>query len=227
MPSPNPNWQPGTKVQAPPGNFVDIDFAKLSQVDAYKLLIGGVIPRPIAFVSTISASGVGNLAPFSFFNAVSSDPPCLMLAMSKKSSGELKDTLRNILETKQFVVNSANEWLIEPLVYCAAEYPHGVDEMKLVGLSPVSSNKVRPARVAEAALQFECELYKTVEIGDGGPGSTTIVFGKIVFAHAHEGVYQGGKIVATEYRPVGRLGGFNYAKLGEIFSIPVPEVKRT
>lgn len=224
--SPNPNWKPGTQVQVPPGAFVELDFSKLSQVEAYKLLIGGVIPRPIAFVSTISAAGEGNLAPFSFFNAVSSAPPCVMISLSRKSNGELKDTLRNILETKQFVVCSANEWLIEPLVYCAAEFPHGVNEMKLVGLSALASTKVKPPRVAESALQFECELYKSVEIGDGGPGSTTVIFGQVLCAHAHEKVYQNGKINPAEYKPIGRLGGFNYAKLGEIFSIPVPDASK-
>jgi flavin reductase (DIM6/NTAB) family NADH-FMN oxidoreductase RutF len=204
--------------------MLEVDISAISQRDAYKLLIGAVVPRPIAFVSTVNKNGVGNLAPFSFFNGVGSNPLCVMLSISRKEGGEKKDTLRNIEETKQFVVNSANEWLIEPLVHCAGAYPYGVDEMALVGLTPEPSTKVKPPRVKESAVQFECELYKSVEIGDGSPGSTTVVFGKVLHAHVHSTIYKDGRIDFSKYRTVGRLGGFSYGRIAETFDIPVPNV---
>ena len=224
MPSPNPTWKPGDKIETPAGQMLTVDPSVIPARDMYKLIIGAVVPRPIAFVSTIGKDGTGNLAPYSFFNGVSSNPPCLMISVSYKEDRSKKDTLRNIEETGQFVVNSANEWLIEPLVHCAGAYPYGVDEMSLVGLTPEPSTRVRPPRVKESAVAFECETYKTVEIGDGSPGSTTIIFGKIVFVHAHSSVYKNGRIDFSAYRPVGRLGGFGYGKITETFDIPVPIV---
>lgn len=224
MPSPNPSWKPGDKIAAPAGKMLDLDPATLSPKDIYKLIIGAIVPRPIAFVSTVSAAGVGNLAPFSFFNGISSNPACVMIAVSRKEDGSKKDTLRNIEETKQFVVNSANEWLIEPLVHCAGVYPYGVDEMNLVGLTPEPSVKVKPARVKESSFQMECALYKALEIGDGSAGSTTVVFGKILYMHAHESIYKDGKILFSEHRAIGRLGGFSYGRIAETFDIPVPKV---
>lgn len=224
MPSPNPSWKPGEKINFPSGEYAVIDPSVLPAKEIYKLLIGAIVPRPIAFVSTVSASGVGNLAPFSFFNGISSNPPCLMISVSRKDDGSKKDTLRNIEETGQFVVNSANEWLIEPLVHCAGAYPYGVDEMSIVGLTPMPSVRVRPPRVRESAVQFECETYKTVEIGDGSPGSTTVIFGRILLAHAHSTVYKNGRIDFSAYRTIGRLGGFGYGRVLETFDIPIPKV---
>lgn len=224
MSSPNPSWKPGDAIHAPAGETLELDPTQISQKDAYKLLIGAVVPRPIAFVSTISAAGKGNLAPFSFFNAVSSNPPCVIIAISKNEDRDKKDTLRNIEETKQFVVNSANEWLIEPLVHCAATFPYGVDEMNVVGLTPEPSKKVKPARVKESAVSFECELFNSIQIGDGGPGSTTLVVGKVVYIHVSSSVYQNGRILFPEYKAIGRLGGSSYGKITEIFDIPVPQL---
>lgn len=223
--SPNPNWKPGDKIPAPTGTMVELDPASMPVREVYKLLIGGIVPRPIAFVSTLSPSGVGNLAPFSFFNGVSSNPPCVVVSVARKEDGSKKDTLRNIEERKQFVVNSANEWLIEPLVHCAGAYPYGVDEMSLVGLTPEASTRVAPPRVKESALQLECELYDTLEIGDGSAGSTTLVVGKIVLAHIHSAIYKNGRIDMGGYKPIGRLGGASYGRIADIFDLPIPDVK--
>ncbi|NDC37807.1 MAG: flavin reductase family protein [Proteobacteria bacterium] len=144
--------------------------------------------------------------------------------IAHKSSGEIKDTLRNIQETKQFVVNSANEWLIEPLVHCAASYPYGVSEFEKVGLTAQPSVKVAPPRVKEAAVQFECELYKLVDIGDGSPGSTVVVFGRIVLAHIDKQAYQNGRVDYSRIAPIARLGGVSYAKVKDLFDLPVPPV---
>ncbi|MCO6429438.1 MAG: flavin reductase family protein [Deltaproteobacteria bacterium] len=224
MTSPNPDWKPGQKIEAPGGDLISFSPAEKDVASIYKFLIGSVVPRPIAFVSTISKDGVSNLAPFSFFNALSSNPPCVMISISARPGGEYKDTLRNIEETKEFVVNSANRWLLEPLVHCAAEYPYGVSEFEKAGLTAIASEKVKPQRVKESAVQLECELYQTVKIGDGSPGSSTLVIGKIVMFHVLDRIYQDGKINLEELKPIARLGGVNYCSVGEIFGIPIPKV---
>jgi flavin reductase (DIM6/NTAB) family NADH-FMN oxidoreductase RutF len=224
MTSPNPSWKPGDKLTPPFEEMVDLDPDLMTAPELYKIIIGCIVPRPIAFVSTINGKGEGNLAPYSFFNGVSSNPPCVMLSVARKSSGEKKDTLRNIEETGEFVVNSSNSWLVEPLVHTAAEFPHGVDEMKVVGLTPLASTKVRPPRVKESAWQFECVTYKLVEVGDGSPGSSVVVIGKIVAAHVSKQAYQNGRIVLESIDPVARVGGFGYMSAGVRFDIPVPKI---
>ncbi|MCB0351865.1 MAG: flavin reductase family protein [Bdellovibrionales bacterium] len=225
MTSPNPSWKPGDTVESPVGEMVEIDPASVSATDMYKLIIGSIVPRPIAFVSTQSPDGQDNLAPYSFFNGVSSNPPCLMISVGTPRPDFQKDTLRNIEATNEFVVNSANEWLIEPLVHSAGEFPYGVSEMSEVGLTPLDSVKVGPKRVKESAVQMECRLLKTVQIGDGSPGSSTVVFGEIVFVHVDKNCYKDGKIIFDNYRNIGRLGGFGYGKISETFEIPVPKIR--
>lgn len=224
MPSPNPDWTPGTAINSPVGEMVDLDPALLKTVDIYKLLIGSIIPRPIAFVSTMNSAGRGNLAPFSFFNAVSSKPACLMFSIGRRPDGSKKDTLLNIEETGQFVVNSTNSWLVEAASHCAAEYPYGVNEMEKVGLTPVSSFKVKPPRVRESALQFECEVYGKLEIGDGSAGSATVIVGQIVFAHVMKEAYRDGKLDHVLLSPAARLGGRRYTLIGETFELEIPKV---
>lgn len=218
------SWKPGNKIVAPNGAFVASDPNKASRADNYKLLINAIIPRPIAFVSTINKAGQVNLAPFSFFNAVASEPPTLMIAISRKRDGDKKDTLRNIEETGEFVVNLASDWLIDALVHCAAEYPYGVDEMQKVGLTPAPSLHVKPPRVKEAAVQFECSIIQTLTIGDAPATSTAVVFGKIVQYHVLDAVMLDGKISPQLLQPIGRLGGISYTKLGEVFDIAIPKV---
>lgn len=202
--------------------MVSLDFSEVSQRDRYKLLIGAVVPRPIALVSTVSREGVGNLAPFSFFNAISSDPPCLMISITRKSGGDKKDTLKNIEATGEFVVNTVSEWLIEPVNQCSAEYPYGVSEMEKVGLTPEASLLVCPPRVKESPVQMECKLHKTLEVGDGNPGSAVIVVGEIVAMHVWDAAYSNGRILLEKIAPVARLAGTSYAKVAEPFSIPRP-----
>jgi flavin reductase (DIM6/NTAB) family NADH-FMN oxidoreductase RutF len=207
-----------------PGHkLVTVDFAAVSGGVRYKLMAGAIVPRPIAFVSTISAAGVGNLAPFSFFNGVSSEPPCLVFSVTRKSNGDKKDTLRNIEETGSFVVNTVSEWMAGPMNETSADYPYGVDEMLKVGLTPLPSLKVKAFRVKEAAIQMECALEKVVEIGEGA-GSSSLVVGRILLMHAREDIYNEGKIDAAALRPVARLGGPHYGKLGELFELPRPKM---
>ena len=223
--SPRPDWKPGDRIASPVESWESIDPTEVDAHTMYKLIIGSVVPRPIAFVSTCSANGVGNLAPYSFFNGLSSNPPCVMISVGvSREGGQQKDTLRNILETKEFVVNSANEWMIEAVVHCAANYPYGVDEMKKVGLTPLPSQRVNPSRVKEAAVQLECRLYDTMQIGDGSPGSSTVVVGEIVMAHVFSDAYLQGRIDFDKIKSVARLGGFGYGKVTDLFDIPVPRV---
>ncbi len=218
------NWKPGDTIDSPVSKMVEIDPAQAAPRDMYKLIIGAVVPRPIAFISTMDESGVGNLAPYSFFNGVSSNPPCLAFSVGVPRPGAEKDTLRNVQETGEFVVNSANEWMIEAVVHCAADFPSETDEMESVGLTPLPSKLVRPRRVRESAVQLECKLHKAVPIGDGSPGSSTLVIGEIVLAHVSKHCYSDGRIDFEKYRAIGRLGGFGYGKVGEIFEIEVPKV---
>jgi flavin reductase (DIM6/NTAB) family NADH-FMN oxidoreductase RutF len=186
-------------------------------------MVGSIVPRPIAFVSTQSESGEGNLAPFSFFNGVSSNPPCLMFSVTKKPDGSIKDTLRNILQIKQFVVNTVSEWMAEPMNHCSGEFPYGVNEMEKAGLTPIPSKFVKPPRCKEAAVQFECELERVVEVGDG-LGSGTIVVGRIVLIHIHPKVYSQGHVLIDQLQPISRLAGNSYGRVNEIFDIKRPKI---
>ena len=224
MTSPNPTWKPGDKIDSPVREMVTVDPGAVTAHDFYKLMIGSIIPRPIALVSTLSKNGVGNLAPFSFFNGVSSNPPSLMISVSNRGPGQQKDTLRNILETGEFVVNTCSEWFAEAMVFTAGEFPYGVDEMQKVGLTAVPSQKVKPPRVKESPVHFECSLLKSIEIGEDSEGSTTVVFGRILLAHVYSEAYQAGRILAEKLKPISRLGGFGYSTLGTIFNLQPPKV---
>jgi flavin reductase (DIM6/NTAB) family NADH-FMN oxidoreductase RutF len=204
--------------------MVSLDASALSPQEIYRLLISTIIPRPIALISTCSSDGSQNLAPFSFFNGVSSNPATVMVSIAVRPDGGIKDTLRNILETREFVVNSANQWLIEPLVHTAGAFDYGVDEMKEAGLTGIASDVVRPLRVRESAAQFECTLYDSMKIGDGSAGSSTIVIGEIKKFHLAESVYQNGRVDQKTFQAVGRLGGISYTNLEREFEIPIPQI---
>jgi len=203
---------------------MELDLAKLSVAEAYKLLIGTIVPRPIAWVSTVSPDGVTNLAPFSFFNGVCSNPPSLLFCPVNHSDGREKDTLSNIRATKQFVVNIATEDLAMQVNQSSADYPSGVSEFKEVGLTPAVSIKVKAPRVAESPASFECELIQIVSVGPGGAGSGHVVIGKILYAHFDDRVYQNGKILVQELRPIARLGGPSYCPVRDIFDLPRPKL---
>jgi flavin reductase (DIM6/NTAB) family NADH-FMN oxidoreductase RutF len=202
--------------------ILTLDPLELGQKGIYKFLIGAIVPRPIAFISTCNSEGIGNLAPFSFFNGVSSNPPAIMVAITRKKGGAKKDTLRNIETNGEFVVNSVNQWIVEAMNQCSAEYPYGVDEMHKVGLTPIPSHLIKPARVLESAIQMECKLYKTMEIGDGSEGSSTIIVGTIEKVHIDSAIYKDGKIQIEKLQPISRLAGASYGKTCEIFELPRP-----
>jgi flavin reductase (DIM6/NTAB) family NADH-FMN oxidoreductase RutF len=207
-----------------PAKMTTIDLSALDSRDAYRLMIDCIVPRPIAFVSTVSPEGIGNLAPFSFFNGIGSAPPSLVFAAGRKRDGSKKDTLINVEATKQFVVNLVSEAMAEPMHQTSAAYPYGVDEMKKVGLTPLPSVRVKPARVKESPVQMECELYSTVDVGGEEPGSATLVIGKILLIHVTNSAYKNGRVDVEKIQPLSRLGGDSYARVSGIFDIPRAKV---
>lgn len=198
---------------------MDFDFSKMDVGSIYRLLIGSVVPRPIAWVSSMSSRGQTNLAPFSFFNAISSNPPCLVFSPTYKTGGREKDTLANIRETGEFVVNSVSEWVVEPMHQSSAEYEPGVNEMDHLKLTPIPSEKVRPFRVKEAPIQFECVLEKIVPIGEAQLGATNLVIGRIVMMHVWNEAISDGKIILEKIKPVARLGGRTYGRIDDLFEL--------
>jgi flavin reductase (DIM6/NTAB) family NADH-FMN oxidoreductase RutF len=187
----------------------------------HKLLIGCVVPRPIAWVSSQDATGHVNLAPYSFFNALSSRPAMVMISASYNANHPTgrKDTLRNILATGEFVVNIVNEAAAEAMNQTATLYPDDVDEFAEVGITPVPSTIVRPPRVAESPINFECRLHTTVPLGEG-PGSATLVIGQVQYLHVQDDLIDDHyRVDIHQLRPVGRLAGNSYCSVRDVFEL--------
>lgn len=185
----------------------------------YKLLTGSIIPRPIGWISTIDENGINNLAPFSYFNMIGDDPPHVMFS-TRRDNNTNKDTLNNVLTNKHFVVNMVTEELVEQMNATAQVVPAEVDEFELVGLTPIASTKIKPNRVKESPIQFECEMVHHYFLENHKQGGACIVIGRIVMMHIDESVLLDNyKINMENYKPVSRLAGSNYSKIGEIFSI--------
>jgi flavin reductase (DIM6/NTAB) family NADH-FMN oxidoreductase RutF len=188
--------------------------------ETHKLMIGSIIPRPIAFVSTQSKDGKNNVAPFSYFNGVCSKPPTIMFAPARRGwDGEEKDTLINIRDTEEFVVNIVSESFAEKMVMCSTDFGSDVDEFEISGLTPTNSQKIKPPRVGEAKISFECKLNQIVEIGDGTAGSGFVVIGTIVLFHIDDGIYDNGRILTDKLEPLGRLAGNWYTRSTDTLKI--------
>lgn len=201
---------------------MQFDPEQLQQKDIYKLLTGLIIPRPIAWVSTINEEGIPNLAPFSYFNAVGDDPPHLMFSISR--SGYLnKDTLNNILKSKEFVVNMVTEELAEKMNSTAHPLQPHESEFEFADVQAAVSIKVKPPLVAESPVSMECVLEHHYNLENHKNGGSTIIIGRIVHFHIKEGILTDNFHVNIEnYQPISRLAGANYAKLGELFTIKRP-----
>lgn len=198
---------------------MQFDPQELEQTAIYKLLTGIVIPRPIGWISTINEDGIHNLAPFSYFNAVGDDPPHVMFS-TVHSNNLNKDTLNNVLATKQFVVNMVTEDLVEQMNLTSQPIAANESEFELAGLTPIASSLVKPPRVKECKITMECEMVHHYKLENLKTGGATIVIGKIVLFHIDESVLlENYKINLETYKPIARLAGSNYSKLGEIFSI--------
>lgn len=187
----------------------------------YKLLIGSIIPRPIAFVTTDSGNGVINGAPFSYFSIVSSNPPMVSLSIQRPASGH-KDTARNIYRTKEFVVHIVDRDNVEKINETAASLGTSESEIELAGLTLVPSEVVAVPGIQEAKVRMECELVEAIPFNKGGAGSDLLV-GRVVRFHIDEEIYSNGRIDPRALNAVSRLAGTNYAEIGEIFSMDRPK----
>ncbi|WP_396157457.1 flavin reductase family protein [Flavobacterium sp.] len=198
---------------------MQFDPNELELIAVYKLLTGSVIPRPIGWVSSISEDGINNLAPFSYFNAVGDDPPHLVFSTGIGNHTN-KDTLNNVLATKQFVVNMVTEDLVEQMNTTAQAVHSDVDEFELAGVTPILSKKIKPMRVKESPISFECELTHHYFLEGHKDGGACVIIGRIVMMHFDDAMISDNhKINLENYKPISRLAGSNYAKIGELFSV--------
>ncbi|MGX9134820.1 flavin reductase family protein [Rummeliibacillus sp. JY-2-4R] len=189
----------------------------------YKLLTGTIIPRPIAFVTTQSNEGIVNGAPFSYFNIVSSNPPLISISI-QRIGDKMKDTARNIYESKEFVVHVVDLENVHEINKTAATLPSSESELDLTNLTQVSSKMVSVPGINEAKVRFECKLVKAVTLGgeEAAPGCDLFI-GEVVLFHIDDSIYESGRINAKKLNAVSRLAGANYAKIGELFSIERPK----
>ncbi len=198
---------------------MQFDPQNIEQKSIYKLLTGIVIPRPIGWISSISEEGITNLAPFSYFNAVGDDPPHIMFSAGHGQNAN-KDTLNNVLATKQFVVNMVTEELVEQMNSTAQKIPSHESEFDHAGLTPIPSLKIKPPRVKESPIAMECELVHHYTLENSKFGGSTILVGRIVMFHiADNMLLDDFKINLEMYKPIARLAGSNYSKLGELFAV--------
>jgi len=193
-----------------------IDPDTLDNRGRYKLVIGSVLPRPIAWVSTMDAAGRLNLAPFSYFTAVCPTPLTLLFCPGVHADGRKKDTWANIDQVPEFVINITNEDTAEQMNRCATLLPSGLSEFEWAGVSPAASETVRVPRVAEAPIAFECALDRIFVVSDR-PGGGAAVFGRVRRIHVRDDLIDDGRIDTAALWPIGRLAGDSYTRLGEVF----------
>jgi flavin reductase (DIM6/NTAB) family NADH-FMN oxidoreductase RutF len=184
-----------------------------------------VVPRPIGWITSQSADGVLNLAPFSYFNAVCDVPPCVMYCVNgKHADGGVKDSLRNVLETKEIVCNLSTWDLRVQMNDTSAHVPRSIDEMRQAGLTAVPSLKVKPPRVAESPAHFECRLVQTVELPCATPGARhTMVIGEVIGIHLDEKLITDGRVDVRKLKPVARLGYLDFAVVEDFFTMERPD----
>ena len=197
---------------------MDLEFAALPLQERYKLLASLVIPRPIAWISTVNAAGVNNCAPYSFFNAFAEDPPLCMISFGPRQDGLAKHTLKNIQDTGEFVVNLVDEATANAMHISAEEIPEEESEFEKTGLTPVPALRVRHPRIAEAPVSFECRVYKTLEI----TATRIFIFGEIILLHARDGIVDPltKRVDEAHYRPIGRLYANRYCTTRQRFVLP-------
>jgi flavin reductase (DIM6/NTAB) family NADH-FMN oxidoreductase RutF len=202
--------------------MLSFDPGSASTGDIYKLMVGSIVPRPIALVSSIHQGNVRNLAPFSYFTACSSNPPVVVFCpINRPAPPMAKDTLRNVLETREFVVNIVSEDFVERMNACAAQVGPEVDEFELSGLTPLASDLVRPPRVAESQIHMECRLLQVVQVSDR-PGGGTLVLGEVLRFHLREGLVENFRVDPDKLRAVGRMAGSTYVRTNDRFDLERP-----
>ncbi|WP_374440281.1 flavin reductase family protein [Pseudomonas panipatensis] len=202
---------------------MQLDFTQLAPADAYRWLASTVTPRPIAWVSSLSAEGQSNLAPFSFFQVISDEPPTLMVNTSIRDDGSVKDTLRNVRDTGQLVIHLVSAAQAEAMNTTAAWLPHGVSEIDTLGIATLASERVAPPRVAGAAVAFECELAQIQPYPADRP-SCYLIFARVLLAHIDDAVLQDARHVdPARLDLIGRLGGSQYCRTRDTFSMIRPK----
>ncbi|WSH63637.1 flavin reductase family protein [Rhizobium ruizarguesonis] len=201
---------------------VSFDFKQLTERERYKLMIGTIIPRPIALVTTVDENGRINAAPFSFFNCLSADPPILAIGVENNADMSFKDTGHNIRMTEVFTVNIVSFAIAEAMHVCGAKYPRGVDELKEAGLTAMPGEKVASPFIAEAPAAFECKRHVTLELGR----SRQIVMGEIVYAHYRDGVVDPERLHVdpAAVDAIARLGGDTCATIRDRFEMLTPKL---
>ncbi|OHE89551.1 MAG: flavin reductase [Verrucomicrobia bacterium RIFCSPLOWO2_12_FULL_64_8] len=199
-----------------------LEFAKLPAREVYGWMISTITPRPIAWVSTISAAGRTNLAPFSFFQGVTANPPTLLFVPVNNRDGGKKDTVRNIEEVPEFVVNLVPFALAETMNATSASLPYGESEFEKFGIAGTPSIRVRPPRVAAAPVAFECTLDRIVDVGEG-PLAARVVFGRIQLVHLSDAMLGAdGRVDPAKLDTIGRMGGESYCRTTERFALKRP-----
>jgi len=198
-------------------DFTSFDFADLSARDRYKLLIGTVVPRPIAWVTTLDAEGRVNAAPFSFFNVLSADPAILAIGVENHEDGSFKDTARNIRDLGEFTVNIVDHANIDAMNITAIAFPPGVDELQQAGLTACPGTHVKTPYIAQAPVALECRRYMTLEISR----SRAIVLGQVVAMHVRSGLVDDRLHVdGVGLDALGRMGGQGYSRSNGVFDLP-------
>ncbi|RNB82625.1 flavin reductase family protein [Brevibacillus nitrificans] len=199
---------------------MELSMAELARQAKYKLLTGCVIPRPIAWVTSMDGAGLVNVAPFSYFNVASVEPMMLSVAVMRKPDGMRKDTARNIAEGGEFVVNMVDVHNVDAMNQTSAEYPPEESEVAALGLELLPSASVRVPRLGASRIHFECKLNQIVELGS--PTVSDLIIGEVLHVQVDDELYHNGRIDARAFAPVSRLAGQGYATLGEVFEHPRP-----
>jgi len=202
---------------------MELQVSELARQEKYKLLIGCIVPRPIAWVTSLGENGIVNAAPFSYFNVASIEPMMVSVAVMRKPGSIPKDTARNIANKGQFVVNMVDVHNVDAVNQTSADYPPDVSEAEAVGLQTSPSKMIEVPRLAASRIHFECKLHQIVELGS--PVTSDLIIGEVVHVHVADELYQDGRIDAAAFSPVSRLAGHTYATLGEMFDRPRPEYK--
>lgn len=201
-----------------------VDPAELSLREIYQLMIRAITPRPIAWVSTVSNEGLHNLAPFSFFNGVTANPPTVVFSPVNRRDGSKKDTVINIEQTGEFVVNVVSHSQASAMNQTSADYPAEVNEFEAASIETQPSERIRPLRVAGAPIQMECKLFQIVQVGEG-PLAANLIIGRIELFHLDDAVLdREGKLDPALIDAVGRMGGASYTTTRDRFDLPRPTV---
>ncbi|MDH0288610.1 flavin reductase family protein [Pseudomonas sp. GD04087] len=204
--------------------MLSFNFQQLSAREKYKILIGSVVPRPIALVTTIDAEGRANAAPFSFFNALSADPPILALGVENYSDLSPKDTTLNIRQNQEFTVNIVSDALVEAMNVCAVPFEPGFDELVAAGLTAIPGTRVGCPRIGEAPVALECRRMMALSIGQ----SREIILGEVLMAHVRDDLIDPATLYIDQLGldAIGRMGGHGYSRTREYFDLPTRSLKQ-